>query len=194
MLNKIRSKKILKDIFVNIKKRIRLNILKYNKKFLNKLNINKKDFEEFKLLDELNQKLDLDIKDIDTARLNLDTNKFDDEILEYFYKINFNELKELDLKIKRISDLKILEKIKFENLEKLLLNDNNLTDINILAKLNFKKLKALYLKSNSITDINLLEKVNFKGLKELYLNSNKISDIKVLERVNFGKLEILYLN
>ena len=65
MLNIIRSKKILNIIFQKLKKRIKLNIVKYNKKMLDKLNINSKDFQEFKLLDDLNKKFNLEIKDID---------------------------------------------------------------------------------------------------------------------------------
>ena len=47
MLKKIRSAKILKNIFENIKKRIRLKILKYSKNMLGRLNINKNDFDDF---------------------------------------------------------------------------------------------------------------------------------------------------
>ena len=65
MLRKIKSKKILKNIFKNLKNRIKLKILKYNKNLLFQLNIQKKDFENYLLLKEINPKYDLNIKDID---------------------------------------------------------------------------------------------------------------------------------
>ena len=45
MLDKMRSKYILKELFENIKNKRKLNIIKYNKRIKDKLNINKKDYE-----------------------------------------------------------------------------------------------------------------------------------------------------
>ena len=56
MLNKIRSVKVLNIIVGTLKKRIGLKLFKYNKKMMNKLNIEKEDFEHFTLLKEMNLK------------------------------------------------------------------------------------------------------------------------------------------
>ena len=45
MLDNVKSKYIVKEIFENIKNKRKLNIIKYNKKIMIKLDINKKDFE-----------------------------------------------------------------------------------------------------------------------------------------------------
>ena len=45
MLKKVKSKYILKEIFEKIKNKRKLNIIKYNKSIIHKLNIYKKDFK-----------------------------------------------------------------------------------------------------------------------------------------------------
>ena len=62
-----------------------------------------------------------------------------------------------------ISDISALENAKFENLKELDLSVNKITDINVLEKVNFKELKELYLSFNKITDINVLEKYILKN-------------------------------
>ena len=126
MLNKIKSKYILNIIIGQLKKRIELKLVKYNKILINKLNIKKEDFENFKLLKAMNQKFDLDIKDIENKELNLRFEYLGNEILEYLKIMEFKELKELDLSGNNISDIKILEKVKFEKLEKLNLSRNEI--------------------------------------------------------------------
>ena len=97
MLNNIKSKYILNLITGQLKKRIELKLVKYNKILINKLNITKEDFENFKLLKDMNNKFNLDIKDIEIKELNLEKRELGNEILEYLKKIEFKELKELNL-------------------------------------------------------------------------------------------------
>ena len=92
MLNKIRSKKIMKIIFGNLKIRTKLNIIKYNKQIMNKLDISKIDFMDFNILKEFNQKFNLDIKDIDIKYFNINDTNFGNEILKNLKKLKFNEL------------------------------------------------------------------------------------------------------
>ena len=217
MLNKVKSLKILNIILGILKKRIELKILKYNKKIMNKLKIKKEDFEQFILLKELNFKFNLDIKDIDINELDLEDMNLDNDIIEYFNKIKFKNLKVLNLIKNNISDINefencklnqleklglgsnkiqnidILEMVNFKELKYLDLYKNNISDIKVLEKVKFEKLELLNLGENKITDINVLEKVNFKELKQLGLHKNNISDIKVLEKVKFEKLELLNL-
>ena len=56
MLDNIKSKLLLNKIFVNIRKKKMLKLLKLNKSLLSKLNITIKDFQEYKQLNELNKK------------------------------------------------------------------------------------------------------------------------------------------
>jgi len=149
------------------------NMNKYNKgTFLNYpikefIKLNNKNNEI--LLKEFNTKYNLNIKDTNINELNLIFGCLGDEGLNDLCKIEFKELKKLNLYGNNISDIKVLEKVKFNKLEILSLGDNQ------------------------ISDINILEKVNFNELKELKLYNNKISDIKVLQKVKFNKLEILDL-
>ena len=169
MLADIKSKKILYMLFSYIKNRNKLNIIKYNRSLLNRLNITKDDFKSYIFLKELNEKLNLNIKDIDIEELNLDKQYIENEGLKYLNK--------------RI----------FKSLKKLLLNNNYISNINELINFKFEKLEILNLSNNNISDIKILEKVNFKELKELILNDNDISEIKSLENVKFEKLKVLIL-
>ena len=170
MLDNVKSKYIVKEIFKNIKNKRKLNIIKYTERIQIKLTINKEDFEIYLNLKDFNNKYYINIRDIDLKEVNLSHKHIGNEGLKDLFKINFNKLEVLDL------------------------SGNKIPDINVLEKVNFKELKKLNLSSNKISDINILEKVNFKELKELYLHKNNISDIKVLEKVKFEKLELLYLN
>ena len=155
MLRKIRSKKILGIIFENLKKRVELKILKYNKKLLYKLNLSNKDFENFIYLKEFNNKYDLNLKDIEIKKLNLENKRLGNNIFEDLANMNFNYLNELNL------------------------NTNNITDLNNLTNAKFDKLEIFNLNMNEVRDISILENVNWKLLKELKCSYNKISDIKV---------------
>ena len=64
-------------------KRIELKLIKYNKILINKLNITKEDFENFKTLKEMNQKFNLNIKDIEIKELYLGNIGLVYHILEY---------------------------------------------------------------------------------------------------------------
>ena len=155
MLDNIKSKLLLKIIFVNIRKKKMLKLLKLNKSLLSKLNITIKDFQEYKQLNELNKKYGVNIKDIDVEKICLTKMDLNNEFLEKLCKIDFEELKELDLSNNyNITDIKILENAKFDKLEILKFRSNNISDINVLEKVNFKKLIILDLSSNNL-QINL---------------------------------------
>ena len=144
----------------------RLKLLNHNKVLLNKLNIEQKDYYEYYLMKELNKKYELNIKDVDTTKIELSEKELKEDVFEYFIKIHFKELKELYLNLNQISKINLLEKIKFEKLEILDLSSNNIVDISILEKINFKNLQILNLCRNYIEDIKVLERVCFKNLTE----------------------------
>ena len=199
MLNRVNSKYILDKIFENMRNKRKLNIVKYNKRIRDRLDIDKKNYEEYMILNEFNMKYDLNIEDFDIKELNLRRKYIRNEGLKYLSKLDFKELINLDLseneiliytdvlkgvnyqKLKELylNIINFLEKESLKELEKLNLSHNKIFNIDILAKVNFKELKELDLSYNEISIINILEKVNFKELKELYLGNNNISDINV---------------
>ena len=129
MLNNVKSIKSLKIILGTLKRRIELKLMKCNKIMLNKLNITKEDFEQFILLKEMNSKFNLNIKEIDIKELNLENMNLKNDIIEFFGKMKFNELKILDLEKNNISNIKGLENVNFSKLEILNLKNNKIQDI-----------------------------------------------------------------
>ena len=148
MLNKIKSRFIIKRVFENVRHKMKLKILKYNKKLLNALNIKSEDFDIYNILKNFNNKYNTIndssyINDIDTDELFLNCLELGNEIFLFLNKIKFKYLKCLYLGNNNISDIKLLEKIKYEKLENLFLASNNISDINVLEKVNYKELFEL---------------------------------------------------
>ena len=194
MLKTIKSNLIMKAIFKNIHNKIKLKIIKYNKYMIQRLDIKKEDFKMYELLKEFNEKLKLNIIDIDIKELYLKHKNVGTKELEILKNVNFKELQKLYLSGNKISDIKVLENVNFQELKELDLSYNKISDIKVLENVNFKELQKLYLNYNKISDIKVLENVYFKGLKELNLSGNKILDIKVLENANFKELKELDLS
>ena len=211
MFNNIKSNIILKKVFIHLKKRIKYLLLKHNKFLLNKLNIQLKNFQEYKSLKALNEKYQLKIANTDVDTLNLIhlPIDFDNEGLKYLSELEFTELKELNLSENKITDLEPLLNMKLENLEILILSYLNRVGnsdfkklkeektkdnyMDIFNKIKFIKLKKLDLSRNENIDIDSLLNINFNELIELNLRGDFIRNIKVLKNVNFPKLENLYL-
>ena len=107
MLDNVKSEYIVKEIFKKIKNKRKLNIIKYNKRIKNRLNISKDDFEIYINLKEFNIKYKTNIEDIDIKEINL-----------CFYS--------------EISDILKLEKAGFNKLEILIMKDNEISDVNPL--------------------------------------------------------------
>ena len=72
MLDNVKNNNIIKEIFGNMRNKRKLNIIKYNKRILIRLNINKEQFENYIILKEFNEKYNTDIEDIDIKQLNLE--------------------------------------------------------------------------------------------------------------------------
>ena len=145
----------------------KLNIIKYNKRILVRLNINIEQYENYILLKEFNKKYNTTIEDIDNKQLNLEYEYIRNEGLNFLFIIEFKELKKLYLSNNSISDINILEKVNLKELKDLNLNDNKISDIKILKKVDFKELKKLNLSDNSNYEeeyysilINLKSKIN----------------------------------
>ena len=101
------------------------------KEFIQLLNIkNNNDI----LLQEFNNKYDLNIKNTIINKLNLSWKELGNEGLNYLCKIEFKELKKLNLYWNKISDIKVLENVKFDKLEILILTSNNISNIKKIRK------------------------------------------------------------
>jgi len=198
-----------------IKEFIKINFKKENDELLNQFN---KDFNRNRPKDyNTNQPIKLVIENTDVDYLDYHGKHMGDIFFNQLMKIEFKELKILDLSINNISKIEAFNKKNFENLEKLNLSDNNISDINPLGNAKFPSLKELNLSKNKISNLGIfkdlildnLEKLNlgnniikkidqlennqFKELKEFILENNQISDIEVFEKFRFAKLEILNL-
>ena len=133
MFRKIRSNKILGDIFGKMRFMRKLKIVIYNKEIQKRLYITQETFETFNVIKQMNQKFNLNIKDIDQSEIKID-NQNGTEVMEYMNKIGFNNLSELNLQWNNINDLTPLEKRNFSKLEKLNLNFNFINEINSIIK------------------------------------------------------------
>ena len=101
MLNELKSIYVLNKIFSKMKNRIILKIIKYNKLLMNRLNITKEDFMEYKSLQEFNEKLELNIRDIDIEELDLSKRSIDNENIKYrnIRKSKFGKIKKIIFKL-----------------------------------------------------------------------------------------------
>ena len=88
MLDNLKSKYILKEILEKIRNKRKLNIIKYNKKILGRLNINKDHFETYIRLKEFNNKYSTNIDDIDIEKLNLKDKNIGNVGLKFLFKMN----------------------------------------------------------------------------------------------------------
>ena len=88
MLDKVKNKYILKEIFESIKNKRKLNIIKYNKRIKSELDITKEDFEIYITLKEFNNKYNTNIEDIDIKELNLSDRYIKNEGLRDLVKLN----------------------------------------------------------------------------------------------------------
>ena len=124
--------------------------------------------------------------------LNLRTNKISN--INPFTNMNLDKLQTLNLYNNKIKDLSPLIKADLIELKKINLQKNIISDISPLMELNCTNLEILLLNNNQIEDITPLTKVKFYGLQKLTLEHNLIKDISALEYVPFIQLKILSLH
>ena len=182
---------------ISIKEFINQN---FNKEKMNIISKEKKEVEENKAIkkpinsiQEFNNIFKINIKDNQATEINLNNNKYGNEILDIIYELKFNELTELKLGNNSINDINMLEFLECKRLEILYLNNNEIQDITVFKKVKFNNLKTLDLGNNKISDINVFSE-SLENLEELNLSNNNISDINVLERAKFIKIKLLNLS
>ena len=97
MLNEIKRKNVLKIIFEKLRMKKILNLLKYNKRLLDKLKININDYKDYLALKQLNDKFSLNIDNTKIQSLDIGNNFLGDEILIYLNKMKYQILKNLQI-------------------------------------------------------------------------------------------------
>ena len=173
-----------------------LNLLNKNlgNEFINELMTGIEKTSIFKILKFggkiSNPKEVIEIKNIKI--LNLRGNKISN--ISFLLKKDFSSLEILSLNDNKIISIDILKNINFPYLKELYLSKNKINSIDVLSELKIKKLQILWLSENNIISIDVFEKVDFPQLRKLGLNKNNIKDINVFKKTKFPQLFELYLN
>ena len=84
----------MNEIFIKIKNRRKLKIIKYNKKTTRRLNITIEDFKVYENLKAFNKKFNNIIDDIDIEEINLNEKDIENNDLQLLCQIKFKSLKE----------------------------------------------------------------------------------------------------
>ena len=144
------------------------------------------------LLYEFNDKYNLDLKLNDSI---IRLNRIDEEALEIFGKIQFQNLTELQIYGGEvgINNIDFLKNSQFNNLTSLTIRKTEINDISTLAEVNMLKLKELSLIENKIEDISTILNMKINELEIIDVYSNNIQDISILKKINFNKLKELNL-
>ena len=132
----------------------------------------------------------ISIKDI--KFLNLRGNKISN--IAFLLNKDFGSLEILSLNDNEIESIDIFKENDFPLLRELYLSKNKISSIDSLIEVKSKKLQILWLSENNISSIDCLEKMKFPQLRKLGLNKNKIKDINVLVKMKFPQLFELYIN
>ena len=128
----------------------------------------------------------------DIKYLNLRGNKLSN--IDFLLNKNLNSLEILSLNDNEIASIEILKNLKFPLLKELYLSKNKINSIDPLIDIKITKLQILWISENNISNIDALEKVNFPQLRKLGLNKNQIKNINIFKKVKFPQLFELYLN
>lgn len=132
----------------------------------------------------------IEIKNI--KLLNLRGNKLSN--INFMTGKDFSVLEILSLNNNEISSLDIFKNMNCPLLKELYLSKNKINSIDVLSEFKTKKLEILWLSENNISSIEVLEKVEYPQLRKLGLNKNKIQNINVFKKAKFPQLFELYLN
>ena len=162
-------------------------------------NIFKLGIKELKdnYLNDFNTKYNLNLDDREKIGNNFNylvNNKLNEVQFRELCRIDFKNIKELEIMFEDDIDISVLTKTTFHNLSYLSLH-GKIKDINILTKLPFKLLENLNLSNNDFynNNIEFFKNIPCNNLKNLTLNSNKINNIEGLSKAPFYGLIGLFL-
>ena len=184
IIEKIKSRYILSKIYDNMTKKKKLQIVKYNKRIQNRLNLDVKDYKEYSEIKiEIIPTKDkygkfIDIKENDKLFYHIYFNDNNEEIKNK-YKINEEDKVTkikiiIDYQVKSFKDLfyecKCIESINFKKFYR-----NNITDMSemFFECSSLKKLNLTNFNTNNVTDMSAMFSYCSDDLKRKIKSENK---------------------
>ena len=138
--------------------------------------------EQNNAIKELQDKYEIKLSEND-EEINLENKNIDDKILELISKINFKNLKKLNLSYNKIKYIEPLKYMNLNHLRKMDLSFNKIENISIFEELDLPELKELNFNNNEINNFDpLINSDGFPNLERLEYKNNVIQkDFKELE-------------
>ena len=105
----------------------------------------------------------------------LERKKLGDVGFQLLSKIQFTDLKDIDVSNNSISNINALNDMVLPHLEYINMSENNITDVEPIAKLDSKNLKEIFLQDNRIKDFSPFLSSNFPALERLRIENNNFN-------------------
>lgn len=132
--------------------------------------------EDFKLDFEGNElKLSLRWKEERDKDGNLIRKKLGDIGFQLLSKIQFTDLKDINVSNNSISNISALNDMVLPHLEFINMSENEITDVEPIAKLDSKNLKEIFLQRNRIKDFSPFLRSQFPALERLRIENNNFN-------------------
>ena len=162
------------------------------KKYTKKLIYNTYTFEDF--YNKYDYKLDKKSKEI-----KLINTMFGNKILKDLYILSskYEKTEKLILSYNNINDISLLSRMEFINLKTIDLSLNQIKSIESLSKMRLDNLQCLFFKGNITSDFTPLISSNFKNLKYVDISDNNIIErsiefYKIVNDLTKKKIKIKY--
>lgn len=128
-----------------------------------------------KAIEEFNKKFKMSLKG-NEEELSLQNIGLKDSDFRLLSKINFSNLKDLNLSYNQIKDISSIKNLETSNLKYLNFNHNNIEDIGVLESLNLTSLIELQLQNNNLKSVSSLLNSEMPSLKLLRIEGNNDLD------------------
>jgi Leucine-rich repeat (LRR) protein len=125
-------------------------------------------------LAQLNRDFELDFEG-NELKLSLRGRNLGDIGLQLLSKIQFTDLKDINVSNNSISNISALNDMVLPHLEFINMSENNITDVEPIAKLDSKNLKEIFLHRNRIKDFSPFLRSNFPALERLRIENNNFN-------------------
>ena len=125
-------------------------------------------------LSKLNNEFRLDF-DGNETKLSLRERNLGNTGFKLLSKIQFTNLKNIDVSKNMISNIEELNNMNLPHLEYINVSENSITDIKPIAELNSKNLKEIFLQKNKIVDFSPFLKSQFPALERLRIENNNFN-------------------
>ena len=215
---KIRSKLIIKTIFQNIKENKLLQLIKYNKKIQNKLNISIGNYREYNQI-QIQLKLDkeyitikkfINFEIINKKYIHIYANKSKNEYdscflngIEWIWELNiilefeFKKFKGLFKDCECLKEINIIKCNRKDiiDISEMFYGCKNLDKLNIsnLKTDNVKDMSYIFYECSSLNEINLLNfnTSNVTNMQNMFEKCNKLEELNLY---NFNTSNVIYMN